>query len=492
MKTVLFLFIALFLIIKGKQLKNCPCLKHCLPGIEKVGVGMNMIEGKPTGLSIFDFQCEKNKEFTYRNTRYGFYDQINVISEPQAQSESKVFKTTEEYQKYLTDKVGGGISWKLFSLSAEIKNVQNIVSNRENVYTETKESYNLYSATLLTDITQTKQDDEFLKQLNVLPRTFDNRTLPRYLNFIKKFGTHVVTSSVLGGIGTVQTSVKTSYYNEVKEDGVKLQASAEFFFLKVHAESERSNRSNSTNFIKNSSIKTSIQGGQPLALKDWEKWVPSIIEDPIRVTYKVQPIYRCLKTSHPLRENLKNAIEIYIQRNQMQEPTTVPNCRHIIFSEKPPENQEKTIGNFNYDFFERPCSPQHKAYIVPGPDSYDRCLVSYSYFHGRDNILIGENGISYSSKVEVFAHRRRGGFNTNCGNWSYFTTKYTLGTGWSCTTTRGQDPNVYDYRSCDGTATVPKGEVIKSTIKQDCYGISCDKHLASLGFIMQPRIIPKE
>ncbi|VDI69376.1 Hypothetical predicted protein [Mytilus galloprovincialis] len=62
-----------------------------------------------------------------------------------------------------------------------------------------------------------------------LPQTFDSSTYPKYMKFIKTFGTHYFSQGKFGGLLRLVLKTDQSYYKGRTDTQVKVQASATFF-----------------------------------------------------------------------------------------------------------------------------------------------------------------------------------------------------------------------------------------------------------------------
>jgi len=242
--------------------------------------------------------------------------------------------------------------------------------------------------------------------LNELPNEYDKK---KYMEFIEIFGSHVVVEAKLGGWGKVKTQVKKSYQERSGSSNIKIQAGAEFQFLKFNVEAERSRRQNSGEYVENSSVHTEVFGGDStnLRLKDWDHWVKSIPLYPRKTSYRVEPISELIKDTVK-KANIERAVNEYISENQRVENNLreVPNCFHVIRASEPPRNVIRNVGVFDGYTRGSSCADNH-VYLVNGPDVNDRCAVSWAYRRNWGNTnLESFEGISYSETVNVFIEKK--------------------------------------------------------------------------------------
>lgn len=62
-----------------------------------------------------------------------------------------------------------------------------------------------------------------------LPQTFDSSTFPKYMKFIKTFGTHYFSQGKFGGLLRLVLTTDQSYFQGQTDTQVKAQARATFF-----------------------------------------------------------------------------------------------------------------------------------------------------------------------------------------------------------------------------------------------------------------------
>ena len=180
-----------------------------------------------------------------------------------------------------------------------------------------------------------------------------------------------------GGHGLVETIVKSSFMEKHGYDIVKDNIGYEFKYFKGKGESERKKSGLSPEWYSDTSVRLSVEGGDPIKGKfeTYEPWKATIVNNPIKVGYTLTE-YFGLITDPVIRENAKKAVIEYHRRHQKKEniPRVIYNCKHIELAKTPPPKTVKVIGWHRYCL-----DIPDKVFLVDGPDPNDECLASLHY-----------------------------------------------------------------------------------------------------------------
>ena len=202
---------------------------------------------------------------------------------------------TKEYQKDLQVYVGlslaySGVSFDgAFSASAEYKEMKKTTSESSTVVLESSADCELMSLEMPSFDMLDLNSDFSTACLEALK---GGKT--EWLNLFDKFGTHFVTSTVLGGRMHLRQEMKSENYQELVTMGVNIRAAAEFSYqsLSGKVDSQFNKNTNQTNAFNSRVEKKKViyLGGEPPKNQTWEEWFDSVQVNPVPINYKINPI----------------------------------------------------------------------------------------------------------------------------------------------------------------------------------------------------------
>ena len=151
---------------------------------------------------------------------------------------------------------------------------------------------------------------QFFVDLKALPLQFDKVT---YFNFLRKYGTHIITGTNIGG--SVRTSVTASQCSFSTSSDQYIQASA--YYNGMASLVASTTMSSFTAFSKTVTKKTSnVCGGDSAVYLNnpLTTWSSTILSNPVCSNkYNLLPLWMTLSSKSPYRANLENATYAYIE-----------------------------------------------------------------------------------------------------------------------------------------------------------------------------------
>ncbi|EAA17167.1 MAC/Perforin domain, putative [Plasmodium yoelii yoelii] len=270
----------------------------------------------------------------------------NEISCNRSENETEI-STMSEYSKELSVDASLGASYGLFgSFSASVgyTSASNTISKKKFRMFILK-SYCFKYVASLSQYSQWKLSDQFLRAIDLLPSYFnslehdgkycnaeelrDNKTgmencgksVESWLFFFKNFGTHVSTLIHLGGKITQQVKISKNEYKSLSESGLSTSVSASvgFGLFKAKASTSTDSKESSHEESSNSSIEkeTVIIGGttiyDPNDPSNFEKWADSIKNNPMPIKGQYEPLSRILPER--LNKIYDEALSFYVSLN---------------------------------------------------------------------------------------------------------------------------------------------------------------------------------
>ncbi|CAD2103094.1 hypothetical protein YYG_02772 [Plasmodium vinckei petteri] len=331
-----------------------------IQGTEYLGVGYDFLFGNPIGdpfLKVDPGYRDSVIKLTYPKSDVDYPDNYininpngsyvrNEISCNRSENETEI-STMSEYSKELSVDASLGASYGLFgSFSASVgySSASNTISKKKYRMFILK-SYCFKYVASLSQYSQWKLSDQFLRAINLLPSYFnslehdgkycnaeelrDNKTgmdscgksVESWLYFFKNFGTHVSTVIHLGGKITQQIKISKNEYKALSESGLSASVSASVGvgLFKAKASTSTDSKESSNEESSNSSIEkeTVIIGGttiyDPNDPSNFEKWADSIKNNPMPIKGQYEPLSRILPER--LTKIYDEALAFYVSLN---------------------------------------------------------------------------------------------------------------------------------------------------------------------------------
>lgn len=164
------------------------------------------------------------------------------------------------------------------------------------------------------------------QEFDRLPNSFDVQDLKIWKSFFKTFGTHVITSSNMGGQVWAETWFEKCLSSDHSETWIDEQIAASWFNSGLPLTSSEQYKLKVDQFFKNHSIFVGhLIGGtdQSMDPSEWDQWVLKIKARPRPISYRLVSLDQILPTSDK-RNALKEAIE-YVLNEAKQDDSTYIN-----------------------------------------------------------------------------------------------------------------------------------------------------------------------
>ena len=210
-------------------------------------------------------------------------------------SDFNQYTGTKEYQKDLREYVGISATYSglfvdaSFSDSFEYKNMKKTTSQSSTVLLESSADCELLSLEMPSFDLLELNSDFIAASMQALK---GNKT--EWLSLFDKFGTHFVTSTVLGGRMHLQQEMTSESYQELITMGVNIKAAASVSFAIISGKSDSETNINTQekNAFENKIEKQKeiYLGGQPPKTKKWEDWYEYVQASPVPIYYKIKSI----------------------------------------------------------------------------------------------------------------------------------------------------------------------------------------------------------
>ena len=191
--------------------------RACLPGIDVVRSGFDVITGKLTAVPLFDFTFQLSKTFS---AEFVLPDTLNAQQYETYQhgTNTHIFNSMESYYKAraLAFGLGGTYRGVKIGVSWQSKHADETLVKRRQVLMESRRRRTLYvvsHTSMNPPLSRT-----FVQDASTLPTSYSAST---YRKFISLYGTHYVQRATLGGEVTVNVALDKCYTSSVEEDTYK-------------------------------------------------------------------------------------------------------------------------------------------------------------------------------------------------------------------------------------------------------------------------------
>ena len=189
------------------------------------------------------------------------------------------------------------------------------------------------------------------------------------------------TKCTMGGMVSQYLATEETYWSQKTIEEVTEQAENTFM---VGVERSKKDRFKiDPRFLKESIIRPYkyLGGAFPEFDDNWNPWSQSIITEQnlVCTNWESVPITDFLELDHRTiiwKDNMMTALDIYMDR---------PACNHIVESVDEPLLSIMKIGDVKL------CSntTQTSWWLVSGADTDEKCLVSWAFLTGTNNMIVG-------------------------------------------------------------------------------------------------------
>jgi hypothetical protein len=228
--------------------------------------------------------------------RYAVPREASVVDNTGGDSSvsSRTYFSSDEFAHDLTKSASAKVTFGAFSGSAQVSTAKSYLRQTSSYgsYTVSSIKDSLYDVAI-NPTAELNVTNNFLTYARTqLPQNYENHGLPdpAYAEFISYYGTHVVTAATFGGVGEVTIAVNSNYSASHNSADIAAQASIHLGWIKAGAGASGNTSDSRGSFLNNSAISTSLTGGDPMDLTDWETWEKTFYNAPAMIAYTLRPI----------------------------------------------------------------------------------------------------------------------------------------------------------------------------------------------------------
>jgi hypothetical protein len=175
-----------------------------------------------------------------------------------------------------------------FSASAEYKSVAQNTQTGRRVYIESYASCEAYSLEMPIFSTVELSKDF----ITAVTNAYKSNDINKWVPIFETFGTHVVTSTILGGRMHLVNEIKTEDFQSMLSKGLDVKAAAKAEFMKFSGELEigvSENTQASSEFSSKVENKREIYlGGKPPINGSWKDWFDYVLSGPVPIEISVR------------------------------------------------------------------------------------------------------------------------------------------------------------------------------------------------------------
>ena len=163
-------------------------------------------------------------ESTVFQVVYSVPDQVDIVDLPAhvMQHQMEVYHSPSDYNRHTSAKMGLHFQHGMFASSAGYDNIRQATVNHSYSVEDITVHQMIYQANLEPGFAVTLGEVAH-KFLTSLPNTF-HEDPAKYLEFVRVFGTHYLTSASFGGVLRHYMKTNTDIFKEMSEFEVKAQA----------------------------------------------------------------------------------------------------------------------------------------------------------------------------------------------------------------------------------------------------------------------------
>ena len=162
---------------------------------------------------------------------WGIPNEYHATFNGEGRERIELYESASKFQQTLSTSTGAGVGFgKWFSMSVEVTDVRETTREKKYQVSTVQQKFRTYHLKVIPDGKDIRPSNIFKAALDSLPENYDK---VKYMNVVKKWGTHSLKEVELGGRAESKTSITSSFVSTRGEQGTKVEASAEYFWLKV-------------------------------------------------------------------------------------------------------------------------------------------------------------------------------------------------------------------------------------------------------------------
>lgn len=295
--------------------------KPCIPGLDVMGVGFDAVIGSCSGLQpVFNFTFSDPPDLyvnPFNDTlQYAVPNEVSVRDNTASRADltSSTYFDADTYGYDLSHSAGIKGFLNAFSGSASYKYAKQVLTDSGSfgAFTVTTSAVTLYDITLKSPL-ELRPSPGFQKAIDLLPQNYDPDV---YMQFLRTFGTHYVSSCTFGGMGQMTSAVNREYSRTSSSVSISAQAGFNFQFISAGGRGSSSSNQASEQFLNGSVFQTTLVGGDPTMLKDWDTWLKTFYNAPARIETRVSSLAMFISSIDDkykaIAENVEQAVSYYV------------------------------------------------------------------------------------------------------------------------------------------------------------------------------------
>jgi hypothetical protein len=203
---------------------------------------------------------------------------------------SEAISGAKSYQSSLSVKAsvsGGGWGAK-FSASTDYQKVSEGASSEQSLYTQAEAICSSYKASFITLGGQgPKLQDSFLAVLAAMPLEYSEQ---EYMEFIRAYGTHFVSSTIMGSMYGEQSKFTASAWRKMESSGLNIKVAASYSgFVSAAASVATDQQKEKAEQFKTNSTEQVLYslGSKPPTDGEVQTWMSQVVKDPIPISVQL-------------------------------------------------------------------------------------------------------------------------------------------------------------------------------------------------------------
>ena len=296
----------------------CGSKYPCFPGIDRVGVGFDVVLGQTIPQQIIQFTYSgATKTLPSQGSQiFAVPDQANIIASGlSSKTNSNIARSQQDVAYFEAQSSGfSAVVPGYFGLSSRAKSSRSTFYGAQSLFSLYEEISYQYQVNLIDPaLLMNSTTSSFQRAVAALPVTYDEDA---YSAFVQQFGTHVITSGYYGGKAAMSVAVDSSYY--VSQSDQEIQNSVKILFLQF----KKGKSQTTTTFQFNSQTFAEFQlfGGDYEDLKldsdaAYDTWIASTECNPAQIVRNGEKIQKFFPPNSPQQQNMDKYIQTYLASN---------------------------------------------------------------------------------------------------------------------------------------------------------------------------------
>jgi hypothetical protein len=312
------------------QQSNYPCL----PGINRVGMGFNIVTGQLTGQPVIALSYTKDQSWTDRyngTVSYAKPDQATIYSQPEGQTSHHVYRSVEEYAAAQSSSVQAGVNLGFFSASVKTSWASSHMSDGLHIVGVSSCHISLYKVSLnpapFLDLAP-----EIANYVAILPDTLEGGNAYYYKMLVDTYGTHYLAGASFGGTAEMRTVVSNAFSSSSSDSNIQANMGFQWGQFGGGGGGGSSRSSFSAGWTDNAVSTTDLRGGNPAYVgsftskAQWTAWAESLESGAPEMTpVQVASIAELVSTYNATKGVLlQQYVAEYVAANAKQWPAASP------------------------------------------------------------------------------------------------------------------------------------------------------------------------